>query len=120
MANRSSELRTEPHTNTIVNLDTMCIDITPVIEDIASIGVANMTVKVTRNLHKNKNREEREKRSMAIEDNDKGILVIYSQDTEFFKQLNAIKNIWERKTKCGNKFGFKPSQTPRLIDQSEL
>ena len=88
-------------------------DITPVIEDIASIGAANVTVKVTRNLHKNKNREEREKRSTATKDKDKGVLVIYSQDTEFFKQLNAVKNIWERKLSAETKLGL---SLPRLRD----
>ena len=47
------------------------------------------------------------------EDNDKAVLVIYSQDTKFFNQLKAMKGVWERKQNTETNLG---SSLPRLRD----
>ena len=70
-------------------------DVTSVVEDVASLGVANVTVKVTRNLRKDKLRLRRS--PTAINEIDDAVLVIYSQGREFFKEFNTVRNIFDGK-----------------------
>ena len=70
-------------------------DITPIIEDIVAMELVNITVKVTLNLHRNKEGG-RNKRSTQRIVKDKVLLVVYSQDKVFLKQFNEMKKSQEK------------------------
>ena len=65
-------------------------DITPIIEDIVALGQANVTVKVTLNLHRNKDGG-RQKRSFQKVTKNEALLVVYTQDEVFLKQFTEMQ-----------------------------